>query len=132
MGRGEGGTKERVGGGGVEEGQGRQGRRVREIRQEENKPEELPQSEGSNRLSGTPANEWLFLSLVLEQLGTKRETFSETSGLSAAFSRGGYMPKFAVLKINFHFYITPFSHRPSISPGGGGDNIKHIMPVDWN
>lgn len=60
------------------------------------------------------------VSFVLEQLESKRgEISSETSGLSAASSRGEYMSKFAVLKVNFHFYVTPFSYLPSISPQGG-------------
>lgn len=57
------------------------------------------------------------VSFVLEQLESRRgEIASGTSGLVAAFSRGEYMSKFAVLKINFHLYVTPFSYLPSISP----------------
>lgn len=84
---------ERGGGGDKGEGGGRKARKAGEEgegnRAGRGQPEELPPSEGSNRLSGAPANEWLLLSVALEQPGTKRETFRETSGLpGAAFSRG--------------------------------------------
>lgn len=35
------------------------------------------------------------------------------------------MSKSAVLKINFHFCVSPFSHLPSLSPNYMTDNIKH-------
>lgn len=43
------------------------------------------------------------------------------------------MSKFAVLKINFHFYICPSLTDLLFLPGGGsrgrGDSIKPIMPA---
>lgn len=98
--QGKGGGKGKEEGGQGEEGKkrrGGQGDRGRDSREEE-----LPQSEGSNRLSGRRANKWLFLSR-LEQLGTTREISSKTSGLGAAFLRGESMSKSATVKINFHF-----------------------------